>query len=1014
MSESIRPNYFILLGIDPEEPWSEVEFAKILTTRKAEWTKLRNHPTKKGEAQKKLELVPKIESLMKNESERKKEATDAINLKSEQQKGVRESFIQSFELFTTKGFITEEEILQLVNQYSSITSDANLREDIKSKGIEIKETIIDSSENEEVLPLSLMKDIKTNLEILNQKNVYDFLELAKSSRTKDLELKAKKIYAEVQKYGDKNTEVTAKGVLAGHATTIFKNDSERAKYDRALVQEAYGSLDEQIRQLGDRPDKTIYAKEFTYLLDIAHSRSLNVDKAANYIRQAARAKNLAVEVGNVEAVKQKLHCPSCDHLNESNREFCSQCNSPLKITCPNCQTACLVEDRVCRCSFPIGNAPNVRYFITESKRQIAEKDFDGAEQTLKYAREEWNTIPPVQLKDELTQTIEQLLQEAQKVQQQQKNLQSQVRQAIQERRFYQARTLLYQIQAEFPQISVESESGAISKAIEQAETILSQVRTSSLEGEEAIALYQQVLSICRDCQPALNSLAQTPPAPPSKLQATLRDKLVSLTWQSSPAKNVSYTIVRKSGSRPISSNDGEHLDTVVTSHYDDTQPVIGLSSYYAVYTNREGVLSTNPVLLNEPVLVISEITNLVKKVSNKQVSLQWTPPENVSEIQVVRHLRYPHNTADAQAVKVLNKSQVIERDLENKTTYYYGIYSLFKDYQGQLITSQGVFVEAIPEEPPIISQVQIEIISASEQRELKLFWTPTNKGEMIILKSQEKLQLNSDSVLPENQLSSLGELLIAQNQQVITKLPELGIVYFTPVVLFQGMAYLGETIPYINLEEITNLKIQKQINALHLYWNWPKNCQQAIIAYSHQMFPTEPNNTEVTKYQITKAQYDLHGYYIVSNPVQRDYYFVVFALSQHNGQSLISPGLSPSSRFRVSLQSSLRLDYEIEKQKKLFSKTKVNLIIKVSGSVELPELVLVNKSGTLPLNKDDGRIILKIPKQHLPTSNTRLSFPLEEDSIGYARLFLADDNLYDSRGGYVRIYHPDSNKMRLN
>jgi len=207
MSESIRPNYFILLGIDPEEPWSEVEFAKILTTRKAEWTKLRNHPTKKGEAQKKLELVPKIESLMKNESERKKEATDAINLKSEQQKGVRESFIQSFELFTTKGFITEEEILQLVNQYSSITSDANLREDIKSKGIEIKETIIDSSENEEVLPLSLMKDIKTNLEILNQKNVYDFLELAKSSRTKDLELKAKKIYAEVQKYGDKNTDI---------------------------------------------------------------------------------------------------------------------------------------------------------------------------------------------------------------------------------------------------------------------------------------------------------------------------------------------------------------------------------------------------------------------------------------------------------------------------------------------------------------------------------------------------------------------------------------------------------------------------------------------------------------------------------------------------------------------------------------------------------------------------------------------------------------------------------------
>jgi|GEM_PF-2512787 len=1015
MSESTRSNYFILLGIDPAQAWSEAEFVKILKDKKAEWTRLRNHPTKRAEGQKNLELVPKIESLMKDEAERKKEAAEAIRIKSEQQKGVKEAFIENFKLFTIKGFITEEEIVQLTKQYASITNDSDIRKELKNKGIEVKKTTVDSEEKEDVVPLSVMKAIKANLEIIKKDNLYDFLELAKSSRTKDLEDKAKQIYAHMQKYAGKTTEVTAKGVLSGHATAIFKNDSERAKYDRALLQEAYSILDERIQQLAERSNKTIYAPEFTLLLDFAGSSGLNIDKAANYIRQAARLKNLAVEVGNVEAVKQKLHCPSCDYLNESDRQFCTKCNAPLKITCPKCKTACLVEERVCRCSFPIGNAPNVRQFIAQSKLQIAEKDFAGADLSLKYAQEAWNTIPPVQLQDELTQIIEQCLLEANRGQEQQKSLQNQVRQAITERRFYQARNLLYQIQAEFPQISIEAESVTIAKAIEQAETILNQVRTSSSEGEDAITLYQQVLSICRDCQPALDSLAKTPPLAPLNLKAIVGDNLVNLTWQSSSAKNVAYTIVRKTGSRPLSSNDGECLDTVSTNHYDDTKPEIGLPNYYAIYTNREGVLSAKAALLDEPVLVLGEITNLVKQVNAEQVNLQWTSPANAIEIQVIRNLTRPSNHSDGQKVEVLNKSQVVDRNLQNETTYYYGIYSIFKDHQGKSVISQGVFIEATPEEPPKVRPVQVEVIGTGSQRELKLFWTSVKKGEMAILKSAKNSQLSSNSVLPENQLSSLGELLIGKNQQVIIKMDEVGIIYFTPVVLFQGMAYLGETIAYTNLEEISNFKVQRQINALHLYWDWPKNCQQAIVAYSHQAFPTDPNKAQVTKYQITKAQYELHGYYIISNSVQKDYYFTVFALSQHNGQVVMSPGLSPSSRFRVSLQNGLRLDYEIEKQKKFlfFGKNKTNLVIKVSGSVELPELIMVNKSGTLPLNKNDGKVILKIPKQRLETENTKLSFAIENKSLGYGQLFLVDDSLYDSRGGYVRIYHPDKKQMRL-
>jgi hypothetical protein len=47
MSQNNRPNYFILLDLNQNKPWSEKEFQQALKKKKVEWIKLRNHPTKK-------------------------------------------------------------------------------------------------------------------------------------------------------------------------------------------------------------------------------------------------------------------------------------------------------------------------------------------------------------------------------------------------------------------------------------------------------------------------------------------------------------------------------------------------------------------------------------------------------------------------------------------------------------------------------------------------------------------------------------------------------------------------------------------------------------------------------------------------------------------------------------------------------------------------------------------------------------------------------------------------------
>jgi hypothetical protein len=78
MSQANRPNYFILLDLDPNKSWSEAEFQQALKKKKAEWTKLRNHPTKKREPQKYLAMIPDIEATMKDPQKRKDEEKEAI------------------------------------------------------------------------------------------------------------------------------------------------------------------------------------------------------------------------------------------------------------------------------------------------------------------------------------------------------------------------------------------------------------------------------------------------------------------------------------------------------------------------------------------------------------------------------------------------------------------------------------------------------------------------------------------------------------------------------------------------------------------------------------------------------------------------------------------------------------------------------------------------------------------------------------------------------------------------
>jgi predicted amidophosphoribosyltransferase len=1015
MSDPSRPNFFVLLEIDPTQQWSDVEFEKVLKAKRIDWTKKANDPRPKVKLQAKqyLEKIALITQVMSDEASRKDEAAAAVKQQSQAQTESEQKFYEDLQLIIAKEFITKSEISTLAKSHS--ISEAKILKELNKQGITIREEVVNNVRDKSIDPI-ILNGIKENLANLKEKksDLYQFIDLNQNTSISALQKKADDMYNQSQK-GKRDTEATVIGNLVGYCKKVFANEEMREAYDIALQAEVYDLLKERINKLASSSDRTIYAQQFALLLEFAKSKKLDLEKSKTFIIEQAQERKLAVQIPDLKLINNKIACISCETLNDRQNNYCTGCRSSLKITCPSCGQVSTVEDRACyKCSFPIGNEGNIRKYLADTQQLLNAKLYDEAIANLNLAKQGWTTKSAQPLNDPLTQEIERYLQEAQQKQQQRVTVQQRLLAAINDRRFYEARTLLQQIEIDRINIDLGHERNRIETSIREAEAELTKARTLEKSGRDPVELYQNVLWFCKDCQPAQEALAKTPPNPAVDLTARVGDRMASLTWRASTSKNVNYTIVRKYRSRSISSSDGEQLATIAGTTYDDLKLTVGLPVFYAIYTNRENVLAAHPAELSMPIMLVDEVRNLVARTGDGQVSLSWQLPEHVTQVEVYRSTQPSSSPKTGERIEILDKTQAIDRHLANRTKYYYTVCCLFRDHTGKSVSSAGVAIEAIPEEPPArIHALNLEVLGTTPTRELRLSWQRTKKGNVAILLSSRAPSLSVEDVISQGALSGYGKLLTGTQEELTVTVQDRGVVYFTPVVLLQQTAYIGKTVEYANVDDVSNLKVQKQQDELQIRWDFPSNCEKVILSYSDRGFPHSHTDKNAVHIEVTEAQYKIRGYYSLKSTAEQDYFIVVHAIFKQDGKEIIASGKSNSSQTRVSLSSLIVIKYQIVRKRTLFGKGKPSLTIEMGGSGQLPDLVLVRKLGGIPLKKTDGEVVMTIPSSELNANSKGLNYELEVQNRSFGKLFLVDDTLYESMGGYIRINHPSNTEMEM-
>ena len=130
--------------------------------------------------------------------------------------------------------------------------------------------------------------------------------------------------------------------------------------------------------------------------------------------------------------------------------------------------------------------------------------------------------------------------------------------------------------------------------VQRVEKLLEKGRAFEIDknANEAVRVYQEILSIAVDVAEAEKGLKRCPPEPAENVRAQVYDGKIVVEWRESQAVgNLEYLLVRGEDRAPVSPSDGTLVARVSNNSFCDEAVRPGSFVLYSVFTERGGIHS---------------------------------------------------------------------------------------------------------------------------------------------------------------------------------------------------------------------------------------------------------------------------------------------------------------------------------------------------------------------------------------------------------------------------------------
>jgi hypothetical protein len=388
MVTSSRPNFFLLLGLNPDVAWEQTAFDKILRNKRSEWSRQSAGVAKKAlVARQNLALIPKIQLIMTDQELRTQEAADARTELASARAAEIAQFEKQLAFMNAKEFVEEEEVSRFVDAFKHLFTPAEVMNRIE---VTIGQSAAAATDTPSGLDPSIARSIVERLQFLHMKTLYEFLQCSNKTATRELFRAAKKLYTKLVLLSP-TAEVTAKVELAGLARDIFKSDEMRSRYDESVRQESLKWLFKELDESMTRStNKEVHEKQVMLFLDQARKDGWKEEEALSRLKEHVRLHKWIMTVPSISLDAQKILCPACECLNDPTQRYCAKCKQELYIDCPDCGRRVSCEFVACgNCGFAVGNRYLVDSLLEGLRELLRTNDLQQAWETVVEAEQAW-------------------------------------------------------------------------------------------------------------------------------------------------------------------------------------------------------------------------------------------------------------------------------------------------------------------------------------------------------------------------------------------------------------------------------------------------------------------------------------------------------------------------------------------------------------------------------------------------------------------------------------------------
>jgi hypothetical protein len=389
MATSARPNFFLLLDLDPDATWDQTLFEKILREKRIEWSRQSSGVARKAlVARQNLALISSIQQVMADQSLRAKEAAVARNERAAARRAAYMQFEKQLALLNAKDVVGQEEVDRFIDAFKHLYPPAEIR-----ARLQVQIALDEASYEKKAVPeldAAVARAIADRLDFLHLHTLYELLQLSTRTSTAALAYAAEQLYTHLVVL-QPTAETSAKMELAGLARDVFKSDEMRARYDAYLRMESLSRLLKELAESVSRStNQEIHPGQVSLFLEQARKEGWTAQEALDRLKEYARQHKWIMMIPTSATQTDTLLCPNCQHLNQAHQHYCTTCQQPLYIACPICGILSSCECMACgHCAFPIGNCYLVDKLLAEIEECLHQGDGESVREALQQAEQAW-------------------------------------------------------------------------------------------------------------------------------------------------------------------------------------------------------------------------------------------------------------------------------------------------------------------------------------------------------------------------------------------------------------------------------------------------------------------------------------------------------------------------------------------------------------------------------------------------------------------------------------------------